>query len=96
MNELRAIRRSRILRGGKILLNNKRSVIDCSVRNLSDDGACLHVASIAGIPHAFDLLIGGDGASRPCELIWQSANRIGVSFQRPSAPDEPAASRSCA
>jgi PilZ domain len=94
MNELRAIRRNRILRGGKILLNNKHSVIDCSVRNLSDDGACLQVASIAGIPRAFDLLIDGDGASRPCELVWQSANRIGVSFQSPPAPEHSAASQS--
>jgi diguanylate cyclase (GGDEF)-like protein len=82
MNERRHIRRARTLRSGKILLNNKSSVIDCTVRNLSADGACLRVASVAGIPPSFDLLIDGETASLACDVIWQSPDQVGVSFHR--------------
>src|SRR5580704_2108429 len=82
MNERRRARRARTLRAGKILLNNKSSVIDCTVRNLSADGACLRVASVAGIPPSFDLLIDGETASLACDVIWQSPDQVGVSFHR--------------
>jgi|ERR1700677_2913675 hypothetical protein len=95
VNERRAMSRNRILRGAKILVNN-RSVIDCAVRDLTDEGACLQVASPVGIPLSFDLLIKGESASRPCDLVWKSAGRIGVSFHRAPASGQSAASRSAA
>ena len=42
MQERRHKPRLRTLRAGKILFNNKRSVIDCMVRNASTNGACLN------------------------------------------------------
>jgi PAS domain-containing protein len=85
MNERRQTRRTRTLRAGKILLNNKSSVIDCTVRNLSADGACLQVANVTGIPRSFFLLIDGETASLACDFIWQSQDRVGVSFRRPGS-----------
>ena len=82
MNERRHARRARTLRAGKILLNNKSSVIDCTVRNLSADGACLRVASVTGIPPSFDLLIDGEDASLACDVVWRSPDHVGVSFHR--------------
>src|SRR5580704_11637680 len=81
MNERRRARRARTLRAGKILLNNKSSIIDCTVRNLSADGACLRVASVTGIPPSFDLLVDGENASLACDVIWQSRDHVGVSFR---------------
>ena len=66
--------RLRTLRAGKILFNNKRSVIDCMVRNVSTDGACLMVASVVGIPSGFDLLIEGESAAVPA--TWSGTPRI--------------------
>jgi diguanylate cyclase (GGDEF)-like protein len=80
MDERRASHRTRMWRGGKILLNNRRSVLDCTIRNLSHDGACLQVESLVGVPPAFDLLIDGEHAPRPCRLAWQSDHRAGVEF----------------
>jgi len=82
VNERRHARRARTLRAGKILLNNKSSVIDCTVRNLSADGACLRVASVTGIPPSFDLLIDGEDASLACDVVWRSPDHVGVSFHR--------------
>ena len=82
MQERRHSQRARTLRAGKILFNTKRSVIDCMVRNISTDGACLLLPSVVGIPSAFDLLIEGEAASRSCKMIWHAQNRIGIEFSR--------------
>jgi hypothetical protein len=71
-----------MLRAGKILFNNKRSVIDCMVRNVSMRGACLLLPNVVGVPQAFDLVIEGETASRPCKMIWHAQNRIGIEFSR--------------
>jgi hypothetical protein len=55
--------------------------IDCVVRNLSDTGAALEVASPLGIPQAFNLLISGDRTTYQCEVRWRKENRIGVAFR---------------
>jgi len=70
----------RVLRGGKIIFNDRRSVVDCLVRNLSDHEATLTVKSTMGLPKTFDLLISGDKESRPCDVSWQTENRMAVSF----------------
>ena len=81
MEERRATPRTRTLRGGKILFNNKHSSIDCRVRNLSPAGACLEVASVNGIPPVFELLMFGEAAPYWCERTWQTANAMGVRFR---------------
>jgi PilZ domain len=80
MQERRRGARARTLRAGKILINNKRSVIDCMVRNVSARGACLLLPSVIGVPQMFDLIIDGEAASRPCKMIWHAQNRIGIEF----------------
>jgi len=81
MKERRSSSRTRILRSGKILFNDKRSVVDCIVRNVSADGACLQIESLVGVPSRFDLLIEGEQTSRPCRIAWQSDHRTGVAFE---------------
>jgi PAS domain-containing protein len=87
MDERRHAVRTRSLLAGKILLNGRRSVIDCVVRNLSPQGACLQVASMIGIPQAFDLQIDGEKNVRPCAAVWRARNRIGIDFQARQEPD---------
>jgi hypothetical protein len=80
MQERRHSQRARTLRAGKIVFNDKRCVIDCMIRNISRNGACLLVASVVGIPSGFDLLIDGEAESRHCKLVWHAQNRIGIEF----------------
>jgi diguanylate cyclase (GGDEF)-like protein len=100
VDERRASHRARTWRGGKVLFNNRRSVLDCTIRNLSPEGACLQVESLVGVPPAFDLLIDGEQAPRPCRLVWQSDHRAGVEFalrQSGTSPDgEPEKARGLA
>ena len=81
MPESRHSQRARMLRAGKIVFNDRSSVIDCTVRNLSPKGACLLVSSVVGVPLTFELLLESDGTSRPCKMIWNSSNRIGIEFR---------------
>jgi hypothetical protein len=78
--ERRTTRRQRVLKAGTISFD-RAAAISCSVRNISDGGACLEVASPIGIPPQFDLYIEKDQTSRTCLVIWRSANRIGVAFR---------------
>ena len=81
MQERRHSPRTRTLRAARILFNNRRSVIDCMVRNVSAHGACLLVANVVGIPASFDLMIDGESASRACTMVWHAHNRLGIEFR---------------
>ncbi|WP_082077513.1 PilZ domain-containing protein [Bradyrhizobium sp. LTSPM299] len=76
MNERRRGARRRTLKAGSITFGG--SVIDCVVRNFSDTGAALVVASPVGIPDNF-VLIKGE-LRRTYTVVWRSKDRIGVAF----------------
>jgi hypothetical protein len=74
----RAAPRHRVLKAGSIEFNG--GVIDCTVRNISETGAALEVATPLGVPDTFWLLIPGDHARRHCRVAWRRDRRIGVAF----------------
>jgi hypothetical protein len=78
--ERRKKARMRTLKSARILLNQHRSAIDCTVRNLSQLGACLNVASALGIPECFDVIFGADQTIRRCRMVWHKEKQIGVEF----------------
>jgi hypothetical protein len=75
----RASSRHRVLKAGSIEFNG--GTIDCVVRNVSDTGAALEVASPLGIPQAFNLVITGNRNIYRCEVKWRTETRIGVAFR---------------
>jgi hypothetical protein len=75
----RGEQRQRTLKTGKIIFNNKTSVIDCIVRNQTNAGARLKVVSVIGIPEEFSLRIMNNPARR-CRTIWRSEYELGVAF----------------
>jgi hypothetical protein len=78
MSEHRRTPRRRILKRGIIGLRNA-GTIDCIVRNISDTGAALDVASPIGIPRDFTLIVEPDIHSA-CYIARYKGNRIGVRF----------------
>ena len=72
--------RARTLKSARILFNQHHSVIDCTVRNLSAEGACLNVASAIGIPERFDVIFDSDQSIRPCRMVWHKEKQLGVEF----------------
>ena len=74
----RAALRQRVLKSASIEFHG--GVIDCVIRNISETGAALEVASPLGIPETFNLVISGDHSSRRCQIAWRKDKRIGVAF----------------
>jgi hypothetical protein len=66
-----------------IVFDGGRTRMRCIIRNLSDTGAKLEVASVTRIPRTFDLLV---DKVRPqaCTVVWRSVKELGVQFMGPS------------
>ncbi len=77
--ERRRVVRRRILKSGTIAFN-RAGGISCSVRNISNAGACLEIESPFGIPDEFALVIDGDHIQHPCHVAWRRDKRMGVAF----------------
>jgi hypothetical protein len=76
--ERRSAQRHRTLKAGKIVLHHGTSVIDCTIKNLSPEGAAIAVDSAATLPAEFDLEF--DGEKRRCTVAWRRLDRVGVKF----------------
>ena len=56
----------------------RRSVISCTMRNVSSSGALLVFATMVGMPSDFEILI--DGSHKPHRVVWRSNTRMGVAW----------------
>ena len=64
----------------RIAFDGGRGRVDCIIRNLSEGGAKLEVASVKSIPNSFDLIAPGH---RPhaCRVAWRALKEVGVEFR---------------
>jgi hypothetical protein len=76
--EKRSAPRHKVLKGGTLAFGG--TGVECTVRNLSSNGAALEVASPAGLPPSFVLMIEADQFIRHCRSVWRSDKRVGVAF----------------
>jgi len=78
-DEKRGASRQRVLKGAFIVITEKQPKIECVVKNISDTGCALQVATTIGIPQDFDLMIGG--VRRRCRVQWKAGTKMGVKFE---------------
>ena len=83
MDERRGVKRTPVLRNAKIILNHRYSIVHCTLQNLTDDGACLSLASTYRLPDTFELTFEHGRSRRVCRVIWRTHNRLGVAFEKP-------------
>ncbi|MBS3848083.1 diguanylate cyclase [Devosia sp. BSSL-BM10] len=81
LEEMRKEARKRVLKRGKIIIEGLNSVIDCSVRNVSESGAHLRIESYFQVPDRFKFQIVGVGAPREVEKRWQVGADLGVEYR---------------
>lgn len=63
-----------------LVYNGGRSRVACTIRNLSDGGAKLEIATpVRDIPPTFDLYVPG-ARPRPCRVAWRALRELGVAF----------------
>jgi hypothetical protein len=56
------------------------SVMSCTVRNISPEGAAIDVENPAFVPAQFRLVMASDSSVHECRIAWIQQNRIGVTF----------------
>jgi len=79
MDERRKSTRHRTLKAGKIIYNRGLFNVDCAVKNISENGACL-LAKTTLLPDTFELSIPIDHFARHCRVAWKTAEKVGVEF----------------
>src|SRR5262245_50504487 len=80
MGERRNSARQKSFLQGRILFNNRRSVIDCLIRDISSDGARLIVSQTGIIPDVIDLYIPQKEETLRARVQRRSDGEIGVAF----------------
>ncbi len=74
---------------GRIYYNNRRSSIDCVVRDYSETGAKLKFSEAVAVPEAVELYVPNREATRRARVEWRSGSEMGVSFvEVPAAPKQ--------
>lgn len=81
MQDQRRHPRIRTFFGGVITFNKRCSTINCTVRNLSETGARLHLADTGTLPNTFDLIIRARDIDTPARVVWRSDTEAGVTFE---------------
>jgi hypothetical protein len=79
MDEKRRVQRVRRLKDGRIYFNDKKSMMNCVVRDVSETGARVTVGEPYLIPTEFELVIKG-GPPRLARKVWIKQNEMGVKF----------------
>jgi hypothetical protein len=75
----RSSTRKKIFREARVFFNDRQSLIDCTILDLSDGGAKLEFADRQVLPRTFDLQM-QNGAIYRCEVRWAKDNFFGVRF----------------
>ncbi len=78
--ERRRARRQRVLKGAVVVFGRFGLVFDCQIRNLTDLGAKLMLASTVGVPNEFELLVSADRRIAPVKVVWRNDRELGVEF----------------
>lgn len=80
MQERRQLARHEVLKSAKIAFEGQSSLIDCTVRNLTNDGACLEYTTTMQPTGTLALSFDNFRSFRSCRVIWQEGNVLAVSF----------------
>lgn len=90
MSEQRRTPRQRTFKTGSITLPH--GIVECLIRNMSDQGALLEFLKPALIPDDFTLLIKPDMTRRECRVRRRKDLRLGVEFSQ-AAPNNSGAAK---
>jgi hypothetical protein len=74
---------------GMIHFNNRRSALDCTIRDISPFGARLIFADVVTVPETFELNIPQKEQTLRAHIIWQHGHEVGVAFAPHAVLDGP-------
>jgi hypothetical protein len=76
----RSARRQRVLKRARIFLPTVPSAIECTIRDISSNGARLRVSAPLMAPEQFEVALGNSNDRTPVVLRWKTSNELGVQF----------------
>jgi hypothetical protein len=85
-DERRTLLRKRSFLQGRLYFNNRRSSLDCLVRDISSQGAKLKVSDSIAIPEMVELHIPNKDETYRAKVQWRTGLEIGVTFENDEAP----------
>jgi hypothetical protein len=85
----RSEHRKRTLKQAKIVLTDW-TIMDCTIRDISEKGARLVLGDVVTLPTEFRLLFVSSNTIVPVRVLWQRGTAAGVGF---TGPEEPVPSR---
>jgi PilZ domain len=80
MPERRSISRQKSFLQGRIFFNNRRTSLDCLIRDFSEQGARLRFSGLVSTPEVVELFIPSKEETYRARIIWRNADEVGVSF----------------
>ena len=80
MKERRTVSRQKSFLQGRIFFNNRRTSVDCLIRDFSEHGARLKFSSMTATPDVVELYIPNKDESYRAKVQWRNADEIGVGF----------------
>jgi PilZ domain len=91
MSERRRATRQKSFLRGCIYFNNRRSALDCLIRDISQTGARLIFSETVSIPDVVDLHIPQKDQMLRVHVQWRHGEEIGIAFAAAAVtPDQPA------
>jgi hypothetical protein len=82
MNERRHASRQKSFLRGSIQFNNRRTVIDCLVRDISASGARLIFSDSVTVPDVVELYIPQKEQTLRAHVQWRRGEELGVAFAK--------------
>jgi hypothetical protein len=79
-SDVRSSKRVRSIIGGKVVFNDRQSVVDCIIRDLSENGAKLVFSGHVQLPDEFDLELPMKERTYRARVMWRKAETCGVQF----------------
>ena len=79
MDENRKTARSKRLKEGRLVFNNKGSVMCCIVRDATKFGARVAIGEPSLVPFEFEFSVSGE-APKPARKVWIANNEMGLQF----------------
>ena len=80
MDNRRAGFRQKSFLQGRIFYNQRRSSIDCLIRDISDTGAKLKFSESIAVPDVMEVYIPHKDEFRRARIQWRSGDEMGVAF----------------
>jgi hypothetical protein len=81
MQDRRSSTRQKSFLRGRLFYNNRRSSVDCLVRDISDTGARLVFSSAVSIPEVVELYLSNKDDVRRARVQWRRGEEVGVDFE---------------